>query len=242
MIKLYQFEISPFCDKVRRVLHLKGQPYETIEIPMTQALFRLPRIHPTGKVPILEHDGRRIADSTEIVRYLEERFPDPPLIPRDPRERALCHVLEDWADESLYFYEMRMRLTFPGNARRWVPALLAHDPAPLRGIARPIVARTIRQQASRQGIGRKSEDQVVAEAARHVDAVDGWLGDRAWLVGEALTIADVAVFAQLVCIGQSDEGGDLLAGRPGVRAWMDRVDRATAAAAPAPRAAATAKG
>ena len=124
MITLYQFEISPFCDKIRRVLHWKGQPYQVREIPLAQTFTRLRKINPVGKLPCIEHEGRLIADSTDIAHYLEERFPQPPLVPSDPLERGLCHMLEDWADESLYFYEMRLRFTFPHNARRWLPALM----------------------------------------------------------------------------------------------------------------------
>ena len=120
---LHQFEISPFCDKIRRVLHLKGQAYEAREVSLLRSPRHLHRENPSGKLPCLEHDGRFVCDSTDIALYLEELFPDPPLLPADPRERALCQLLEDWADESLYFYEMALRFTVPANAKRFVPAL-----------------------------------------------------------------------------------------------------------------------
>jgi glutathione S-transferase len=49
-------------------------------------------------VPVLEHDGRVIADSTRIVEYLEELRPDPPLLPRDPARRAETRVWVEWFD------------------------------------------------------------------------------------------------------------------------------------------------
>ena len=52
---LHQFEVSPFCDKVRRVLHFKHKSFETREVPPTETLVRLRRLNPTGKVPVLEH-------------------------------------------------------------------------------------------------------------------------------------------------------------------------------------------
>src|SRR4051812_31570057 len=132
MLLLHQFAISPFCDKIRRVLHVKRVPYEVREVPLFDAITpRLRRVNPAGKVPCLQDGDRIVADSTDIAHYVEERWPDPPLVPRDPAARATCHVLEDWADESLYFYEVLLRFTRPDNARRWVPRLVEHDAAPI---------------------------------------------------------------------------------------------------------------
>lgn len=229
MLRLHQFEVSPFCDKIRRALRWKGQPFEVVEVPLAQAA-SIRKINPAGKLPTLEHDGEFIADSTDIARHLEERFPDPPLYPSDPRQRALCHVLEDWADESLYFYEMRLRFTFPHNAERFVPQLVAHDGALVRSLAPHVIPRMMRSLTRRQGVGRKSEARVVADVQHHLDAVDGLLQRSEWLVGEALSIADLSVFAELFCIRATDEGAKLVEGRPAVAAWMQRVDAATAPA------------
>jgi glutathione S-transferase len=228
MITLYQFEISPFCDKIRRVLHWKKQPYEIREIPLAQAFTAVKKVNPAGKLPCLEHDGRFIADSTDIAYYLEERFPDPPLVPRDPKLRGLCHMLEDWADESLYFYEMRLRFTLAHNARRHIPSLTAHDPAWMKTLAPFVLPRMMRGVLGRQGLGRKSVAAIVHDLERHADAISGWLGDGEWLVGDSISLADLSVFAELACIRDTDEGGKVIDARPAVVAWMGRVDRATA--------------
>ena len=186
-------------------------------------------MNPIGKVPAIDDEGRVIADSTEIARYLEDKEPSPSIYPTSPRELALCHVLEDWADESLYFYEVRMRLTFAHNAKRTIDALTKEEPAAVRKVAPYLVPPVMRLQASQQGIGKKPEAMVVREAERHVDAVAALLDGAPFLVGGALTIADIAVFAQLDCIRGTDEGGPMIAARPLVAAWMDRVDAATRA-------------
>jgi glutathione S-transferase len=229
VIRLYQFEISPFCDKIRRILHVKGQAYEAVEVPLSRAGRDVRGLDPAGKLPVIEHEGRVVADSTDIAHYLEERFPEPALLPRDPRERALCHVFEDWADESLYFYEMRLRFTFPRNARRWIPRLVAHDPGWMQGLAPLVLPRAMRRLTRAQGVGRKSPQQVLADVTRHLDAVDALLEGSEWLVGAALSLADIAVFAQLFCVRGADEGAELVAARPAVAAWMERVERATEA-------------
>jgi glutathione S-transferase len=227
MIRLHQFEISPYCDKIRRALHWKRLPYEIVEVPLSKAQ-SVRRINRVGKLPTLEHDGRWIADSTDIAQYLERMFPEPPLLPKDPQQRALCHVLEDWADESLYFYEMRLRFSLPHNAARWIPVLTAHDPPWMKRLARFLVPRLMGSVLSRQGIGRKPIDVVLRETGEHVRALEDWLAGRDWLVGDALSIADLAVFGQLFAIGGSEEGAGILAASSAVTSWMARVDAATA--------------
>lgn len=228
MITLYQFEISPFCDKIRRVLNVKGVPYRIEEVPPSKTLSVVRKLNPAGKQPFLvDDDGRVVADSTDIAWYLEDRHPEPRLVPDDPRERALCHVLEDWADESLYFYEMRLRFTLPHNARRFIPELVKYERTLVQKIAPLAMPIVLRRTVASQGIGKKPLDIVLRDVERHLDAVAGLLGDGDWLVGRNLTLADISVFAQLFCIRASDEGGRMIAARPTVAAWMSRVDGTT---------------
>lgn len=234
------------------MLHVKRQPYEIVEVPVTRTLQHLRKVSKIGKLPCLELDGERIADSTDIAHRLEARFPDPPLVPRDPHEAALCHVLEDWADESLYFYEMALRFTLPANAKRFAPELLAHDPPWAQRLLAPLVPRLMRRTTRSQGVGRKPLAMLLRDVERHVDALGGLLHggpegavtpggpggpgappetraarESGWLVGGRLSLADLAVFAQLACIRATDEGGRIVGDRPTVAAWMERVDRAS---------------
>jgi glutathione S-transferase len=227
LIVLHQFEISPFCDKIRRILHVKRIPYEVREIPPSQSLTAVRRVNRVGKLPAIEHEGRVVADSTDIAYYLEERFPDPPLLPKHPLERALVHVLEDWADESLYFYEMTLRFALPHNRRRWLPELTKYDPPWFQRVAPVAMPLVFGSRVRGQGVGKKSRAALVADVERHTAAIDGLVGDGEWLVGNRLTLADVAVFAQLFCIRGSDEGAEIVARFPRVAAWMERVDTTT---------------
>ncbi|HRK71453.1 MAG TPA: glutathione S-transferase family protein [Micropepsaceae bacterium] len=226
MFTLYQFDISPFCDKVRRILNVKGQDYAIREVKISQA-GRLRDISPSGKYPVLDHDGQRISDSTDIAHYLERLFPQPPLVPADPHEAALVHVLEDWADESLYFQEMTMRLVWPQNAKHWAPILLKDEGALFRMIGPRMVPKIAARQSKAQGTGRKSQAQIITDLERHADAVAGLLGARNYLVGKMLSLADISVFAQLFCIDGTPEGKAVIDARPGLRAWMTRVDQET---------------
>ncbi len=227
-LKLYQFEESPFCEKIRRVMQAKGLSFEVEEIALSQSLVRLKKINAMGKLPCLEHGDRLMGDSTEIAHYLEATFPDPALIPSTPRERALCHMLEDWADESLYFYHVRMRFTFPHNARRHLPLLVRHDTAMAGRLASLVLPNTFKAQLHQQGVGRKPDALVVLDVRRHVEALAGWL-DGDWLIGDRLTLADLAVFVQISGIRRTEEGERMIDERPRLAAWLDRVDAASSA-------------
>lgn len=236
MIVLHQLEESPFCDKIRRALNWKRIAYTIHEVPLLEALTTYKKVNPIGKVPALEIDGRVLADSTDIAYYLDERWPERPLVPRDPAERALCHFLEDWADESLYFYEMRLRFTFPRNRARWIAALLAHDNRVMRAVGGPMVGSSVARACRVQGVGRKPEEMVLRDVDRHLDALAAWLAGKSWLVGGGLCLADLAVFAQLRCIDCAEEGHARIEARPIVREWMARVAEATSQPQAAPEA------
>jgi glutathione S-transferase len=225
-IILHQLEISPFCDKVRRVLAYKGLDYAVRNVPMAD-LGRLKRLSPVGKVPILELDGRVLHDSSDICRALDLHAPAPPLFPQAPEARALVDLLEDWADESLYFFEMTMRFTWPYDRARWVSEILKYDNVLMRRIARPLVPYLTRKQGTAQGLARRSEADILGELKRHARALDALLDGRQFLVGDNLTLADIAVVSQLECVAGSGRGMDVLRGEPALLPWMERVEALT---------------
>jgi glutathione S-transferase len=140
-------------------------------------------------------------------------------------------VLEDWADESLYFYEMTLRFLVPRNARRLLPVLVKHDPAWLRFATRSVASRVLERTARAQGTARKPLPMILEDVGRHLTAVSELLQSGPFLLGERLTLADIAVFVQLACIADADEGRAAIDAQPAVARWMERIDRATSAAA-----------
>jgi glutathione S-transferase len=95
-VVLYDWPASPFCMKVRALLDYKSIDYDRINI-LSSAWFEVRRRGKIGKVPALEIDGDLVCDSTDIAYKIEELTPNPPIIPADPYQAALCHALEDWA-------------------------------------------------------------------------------------------------------------------------------------------------
>lgn len=194
-IILHQWFISPFCGKIRKVLAYKGLAYETVEYAGLLSL-KVKGVSPAGKLPVLDLDGERIQDSSTIARVLEARFPTPSLLPRQPAARHLAHLLEDWADESLYWFEMWARFCNPAVRDR--VAVLIADGRP--SFERPLVkwgTRRYVQAVKTQGLSRYSDEHILGELRAHLTAIDGLLENSAWLTGDEPSIADVAVSAQL---------------------------------------------
>jgi glutathione S-transferase len=91
----------PFSMRIRLVLHEKGQPYASRVVSIDDVGDEVRERNPKGEVPVLEADGCSIYEARIIAEYLEERFPESPLWPTDPRDRARARMLLDWIDAEL---------------------------------------------------------------------------------------------------------------------------------------------
>lgn len=222
MITLYQFPTSPFCEKIRRVLNFKGLDFSIVDVPRAE-VGRFAHASPIGKFPAIDHDGTTVHDSTEIALYLERIAPHPPLVPADARNAALAHVVEDWADESLYFYELIMRLGWEHNAVHAIPAFAVTMPGLSDEDILARLATGVEAMTRPQGLGRKSRDEIIADARRHMLALDAMLHNAEWLVGDAISIADIAVVSQLRALLGATEIVEIVNGLPRIGEWEARV-------------------
>jgi len=108
VITLYDADRCPYCARVRIVLAEKGVEYETVEIDLDARPAWIYEKNPLGRVPVLEEDAFVLPESAVINEYLEERYPEPPLWPADPGERALARLLVFRFDEfSKPYYALR---------------------------------------------------------------------------------------------------------------------------------------
>ena len=98
-LTLYDAGRCPYCARVRIALAEKGVPYETVEIDLAARPAWLYEKNPLGKVPVLEEGAFCLPESVVIMEYLEERYPDPPLLPVDPAERAFVRLAVDRFDD-----------------------------------------------------------------------------------------------------------------------------------------------
>jgi glutathione S-transferase len=131
-MKLYTHALSPFSGKVRVALDEKGLAYDEERLPISrQAILSKPKAlldaNPRGQVPTLIAAELVLYDSSVILEWLEERHPEPPLLPRDVDARALARLLEDEGDWLMNTAVMQLlaqtyRLSDPSQAD---PAALA---------------------------------------------------------------------------------------------------------------------
>ena len=227
MITLYQFSTSPFTEKVRRALNYKGLGFEVHEVARAKvAGGDYKHVSPTGKFPAIQDGDRAVWDSTDIVRHLEQAHGGPPLIPSSPRDAALAHAIEEWADESLYFYEMTMRLTWEHNLDAALDEFAQSLPSVPKPQLKTMIVQATTQLTQAQGVGRKPREQVVADVERHFQALDALLDGREWLVGDAVSVADLAVIAQVNALRYAEEAETALGRTNHVFGWLDRVNAA----------------
>src|SRR5438093_5205785 len=101
MITLYDADRCPYCARVRIVLAEKGIPYETVAIDLQNRPAWLYEKNPLGKVPVLEEDTFVLPESAVINEYLEERYPEPALLPADAADRAAARLAVHRFDAAL---------------------------------------------------------------------------------------------------------------------------------------------
>jgi glutathione S-transferase len=94
-MRLYRLPFSTNVERVALALAHKGIAVTSVEIDPGDRS-EVERVSGQLLVPVLEDDGRVVADSTAILEYLEERYPQPPLYPREPARRAEVTIFVDW--------------------------------------------------------------------------------------------------------------------------------------------------
>jgi glutathione S-transferase len=225
-IVLHQFPVipgtpsaSPFCVKVHWALHLKELEYETRDTLFAK------RVNPSGKLPAIHVDGVLHEDSTHILELLDGMVEKNPLYPSEPRARAITKLLEDWADETLYWYVIWSRWVDDESFARLKGPFFASLPAPLRLIAPFFGRRSVVQRANAHGIGHRVLATVQRDFEAELVKLDALLGDQPFLMGDALTAADVAVGSQLmqVRLGITPREEAMVAAHPTITAWLART-------------------
>lgn len=218
-ILFYDWPYSPFCMKVRAILDYKKLRYQAVN-PLRRGLATIMRRGRIGKVPALEIDGEFIADSTDIAHAIERRFPDPSIIPADERQRGLCHALEDWADESLYFIGLYYRWQ-EAEGRKPIPIVFG---ASLKGrLAYHYYLRRILGQLRGQGTLRKPADHVRRDLERHLDAMSAMLGGQPFLLGDRPFLCDFALWGQLNYLQRTPVGGKAMESHPAIGSYLQRM-------------------
>ncbi len=127
-MKLYSAALSLFARKVEVVLGEKNLAFERVMVPFSQSRGYSPKhpdvlgINPKGQVPVLIDQGLKLYDSTVIVEYLEDAYPEPALFPSTPGARAQCRQFELFTDE-VFLVPVRALMhrtgPRPADPQRW---------------------------------------------------------------------------------------------------------------------------
>jgi len=203
---LWHIPLSHYNEKVRWALDYKRVAHHR-QVLGPDYLIRAWRATGRGTLPILWLDGRAIGDSTHIIAALEQRYPEPALYPSDPAtcERALA--LEDDLDETLG----------PALRAAVVTLLFRHDPdLALRVLTtgmpekayrtlRPLLRIFPAYYRFRHKVRDANLEADRATVAAALDRVEQERQGRAYLVGDAFTVADLTAAALLSAVLQPPE-------------------------------------
>lgn len=227
MLKLYSYFNSICTQKVFITLAEKGLAYETQNVDLFKNEQFAPaylKINPKGVVPSLDHDGRIVIESTLICEYLDECFPLPRLMPADPYLRARARLWSKTVDETLF--EATRELSFSAMFRERMRSLTEEQrQGRFQNVGDPIKrARLMSTYADGvdsayvfQGIGAFE----IAFEKMETDLA----GAGPWLVGEAMTLADVNMMPFVARLAYLDLLDVWIAGRPAVQGWWRRVQQ-----------------
>ncbi|MEZ4359751.1 MAG: glutathione S-transferase N-terminal domain-containing protein [Kofleriaceae bacterium] len=223
-VTLYQFELCPFCHKVKAAMEVKGIPFTKVEVnPVNKKeLPALPEGAPR-KVPVIQMGDETVFDSTEILAFFERRDAGASLSPADPARAALSATVERWVNEEL------ARVLPTVIYGTWSEALHAAK----------IVARTSNFGFVHNAMVRAGGSLVMHRVAKRIqkergggapevmlavelDKLEAWLGDDDFVGGARPCVGDVAAHGCLTCIAEFPAFETILA-RPRLAAWFRRV-------------------
>ena len=113
-VKVFGAQESAFSKRVEIALKLKGVEYEYVEEDLLMKSPELLKYNPVhGKVPVLLHNGRPIAESLVILEYIDETWDSgPSILPKDPLERANSRLWTKLIDDKVFSYFRTICLCF----------------------------------------------------------------------------------------------------------------------------------
>ncbi len=223
MIEIFGPNISPFVVKVLAAANYKQLQYTHTE---HVSIRELSKLNPyTGKVPVVRIDGEAIFDSTLILRQFDRIKAEPVLQSEDKEVAAKQRMLEDWSDESLYWYNQALRWASENEERtitqnsRFVPLLA-------RPFAKPLLRHLVGKQPKAQGLGRLPYKVLLAELGGKLEDLEVLLGESSFFFSERPSAADFAIYG-VFCTGLLDDVTPdfeaLISKNPNLQQWYKRV-------------------
>jgi glutathione S-transferase len=222
MLELYHSINSVCAQKVRIALEEKGQSVKdhimTLRGDQNEPAYL--RLNPNGVVPTLVHDGEPVTESSLILYYLDDLFPTPPLMPKQPLERHRVRMYNKFIDE--YLHNSCTILTF---ATAFRPSFLKMPRETwLAEINKGPLKR--RAEYKRSVIEHGLDSEFVGDALAHHRKLLSWMSDSlrhgTYLAGDDFSNADCAVIPYILRLELLKLGG-LWERQPSIDEWWERV-------------------
>jgi glutathione S-transferase len=194
MITLYTFgpglglpDPSPFVMKAQVLLKIAGLPHRIDSKGFSKA--------PKGKLPYIDDDGERIADSTFIRWHLEKKHKVDFDRGLSDEQRAIAWAFEKTAEDHLYWALLDARWMDDANFDKGPRSFFRAAPAPIRPLIIAMVRRKVRQALRAHGMGRHAPAEIAALGTRSVDAAAAYLGQKPFFMGAEPVGVDATIFA-----------------------------------------------
>jgi glutathione S-transferase len=224
MLKLYQGRLAVCAIKVRLVLAEKGLDWEPVTLNLRAGEQHKPdylKLNPNGVVPTLIHDEFVLIESSVIMQYLDDVFGNPPLQPRDPKDRARMRIWMKRVDE--YLHPGNATLTYAMvHAREMGKKTPEEREAYYRGIPNP-ATRARQRAAIEQGMDAPDAVQALQFYDKALADMDRQLANSAWLAGDSYSLADVALTPYINRFTMLSLSNMWTSTRPNVTAWFERI-------------------
>ena len=198
MFQLYEFTFSHYCEKARWALDFKGIAYTSHHLLPGFHMRTAKKIAPLSCLPILAGEGTVVQDSTQIINFLEQKFPDPSLTPADPDQASEAIEWEEYLDQEIgetlrrwfYFH------TLP-DRRRALLFLCQDASGAQRVLFRFAFAPIRRAMTQMMDIHPEPAKEAERRFLIALDKLDGALAHRDFLVGNRFSRADLTACALL---------------------------------------------
>lgn len=210
--------VSPFCLKLDAWLRMAGIEHESVTVTT-------PFAAPKGKAPWIEHEGRKIGDSTLIIQYLKDRLGIDPDAHLTAEQKGMAVAIQRLIDENLYWVMVNDRWNTPENWPILKSTVLGGIPAPMRAVIAPMARRGVLKQLKGHGMGCHSAEEIAAIGTRDLGALAAILGEKPWLMGDEPTEIDAVAYGQLAnihTVGFSSPMKAVIAAHPNLVAFIER--------------------
>lgn len=229
MIRLYQAGMSSCTQKVRFVLEQKGLPWQGIAVDLHNAenySEEFVKINPKAIIPVLDDDGEIIFESNNICLYLDEKYPQTPLMPDTAKGRSDVRTLLQLIDEQVHTDSSvcTYAMAFRGHIRKTydtdekLDAYLADMPDAGR--------RYTKRQIIVHGTECPEFEIAVIRLNAMLELLEKHLSQTSYLVGDQLTIADIAYSPYLTRLEHLNMQ-NLWSDKPSVASWYEGIQKMT---------------